>query len=98
MRTDQGRPAKDQADDQGSVSGLLLPSDPGFAALDPLPKEERTGLSRRSFLRLGALSATGVALAGANTTLGPYLAPRGLMSPDGIFAAADTVITDLVYL
>ncbi len=97
MTTDQGRREIEQTEESRPVTGLLLPSDPGFAELDPLP-QERHVLSRRTLLRLGALSATGVALASANATLAPYLAPRGLMSPDGIFAAAGTVITDLVYL
>ena len=98
MTTQQGRQQGNQIEDQGRPTGLLLPSDPGFAALDPLPQARRDGLSRRNLLRLGVLGATGVAFAGANATLGPYLATRGLMSPNGIFAAAETLITDLVYL
>ena len=85
-------------EDPGSPPRLLLPADPGFAALDPLPREHAGSLTRRNVLRLGALGVTGVALAGAKATLAPYLASRGLLSADGVFAAAATAITDLVYL
>ncbi len=98
MTTNQGSPDVDQTDAASPHAQLLLPSDPQFAALDPLAHDERGRVTRRTALRLGALGATGVAMAGANATLAPYLAPRGLMSPDGIFAAAATAITDLVYL
>ncbi|MFL6063530.1 MAG: multicopper oxidase domain-containing protein [Friedmanniella sp.] len=93
---------------------LLLPSDPEFAALEeetrpPAPAETslrveelleppRGGMSRRSVLRLGALGVAGAALVGTRAAAEPYLASRGLMTPDGVFAAAATAITDLVYL
>lgn len=78
---------------------LLLPGDPEFAALDPTPRETPGGvMSRRNALRLGALGVTGVALASANATLGPYLATRGLATRDGVFGAAAAKLTDLVYL
>ncbi len=98
MATSQGPNEIDQTGVTGPSTGLLLPSDPEFAALDPLGQERQGRITRRNALRLGALGVTGVALASAHATLGPYLAPRGLMSPDGIFAAAATAITDLVYL
>src|SRR3954451_5272865 len=93
---------------------LLLPSDPEFAALEeetrpPAPGETslrveelleppRGGMSRRSVLRLGALGVAGAALGGPRAAGEPYLASRGLMSADGVFAAAATAITDLVYI
>ncbi len=98
MTTEQGHPQVSPTEEQGSLTGLLLPSDPGFAALDPLQQDRHSGISRRSVLRLGVLGATGVVLAGANATLSPFLASRGLLSADGVFAAAATAITDLVYL
>lgn len=104
MSTEQARTAPethlDDPDPGGPspVTGLLLPGDAGFAALDPTPKESAGRLTRRSALRLGALGLGGVALASANATLGPYLAPRGLASRDGIFGAAAAKLTDLVYL
>src|SRR3954452_23420875 len=98
MTTVQGRHDVDGEEEPEPVEGLLLPSDPGFAELDPLSRGEAGGVSRRTVVRWGAVGATGVAWASANATLGPLLSQRGLMSPDGVFAAAATAITDLVYL
>jgi hypothetical protein len=83
--------------DTSEPKRLLLPSDPGFDAIDEASRPQ-SGLSRRSVLRLGALGAAGVAFAGGRALAEPYLAPRGLMSTEGVFAAAATAITDLVYL
>jgi FtsP/CotA-like multicopper oxidase with cupredoxin domain len=55
-------------------------------------------MSRRGVLRLGAAGAAGVALTAARAAAGPYLAQRGFLSPDGVFAAASTVISDQVYI
>src|SRR4051812_30916152 len=91
---------------------LLLPSDPEFAALEeetrpPAPAEtslrvddllEPRGMSRRNVLRLGALGVAGAALVGGRSLAEPYLSSRGLMSADGVFAAAATAITDAVYI
>src|SRR3954447_18623517 len=91
---------------------LLLPSDPEFASLEeetrpPGPAEtslrvddllEPRGMSRRNVLRLGALGVAGAALVGGRSLAEPYLSSRGLMSADGVFAAAATAITDAVYI
>jgi hypothetical protein len=45
------------------------------------------GPSRRTMLRLGAPGGVGVALATAQGVGGPLLAQKGLLSPDGAFAA-----------
>ena len=82
---------------QESEPKLLLPADPGFAEIEA-QAEERSGLSRRSVLRLGALGVAGVTLAGGRALAEPYLGPRGLMTPEGVFAAAATAITDAVYV
>ena len=75
---------------------LLLPADPGFAEIEE-QAEERSGLSRRTVLRLGALGVAGVTLAGGRALAESYLGPRGLMTPDGVFAGAATALTDAVY-
>src|SRR3954462_5533754 len=99
MTTKQIRPEDHHNDEEaGSPGVLLLPGDPEFAELDPLPPEPSRHVTRRTALRLGALGAGGVALAGANATLVPYLGQGGLLSGEGVFAAAATAITDLVYL
>src|SRR3954468_23382850 len=81
---------------------LLLPSDPEFAALEeetrpPAPAETslrveelleppRGGMSRGSVRRFAALGVAGAALLGPRAAPEPYLASRGLMSADGVFA------------
>ena len=50
------------------------------------------GLRRRTLLRLGAAGGAGAALAAAQTWASPLLAQRGLLSPDGAFAATSTAL------
>ena len=47
--------------------------------------DERSGFSRRTILRAGAIGAGVAGLAAANSLLAPNLAGRGLWSPDGVF-------------
>ncbi|WP_395398860.1 multicopper oxidase family protein [Arthrobacter sp. UC242_113] len=55
------------------------------------------GLGRRALLRLGAAGGAGAALAAAQTWAGPMLAQRGLLSPDGAFAATSTALSDELF-
>src|SRR5262245_4399125 len=59
--------------------------------------EREGGMSRRLVLRLGAVGATGLALAATGELGQPYLAQRGLWTPDGVFAAAATEVGDLLF-
>ena len=54
-------------------------------------------VSRRAVLRLGAVGATGAALAAAGEFGAPYLAQKGLLSTDGAFAATATALGDLLF-
>lgn len=54
-------------------------------------------VSRRTFLRLGAVSATALAVGATGAVLAPDLARRGLLSPDGIFDAASIALAGSVY-
>src|SRR3954463_13670628 len=54
-------------------------------------------LTRRTALRLGAVGATGLAFTAARGVAGPYLSQRGLLSPDGAFAAASTAVGDAFF-
>ena len=54
-------------------------------------------LPRRSLLRLGALGVTGGALLTAKSLWAPGLAERGLLSPDGAFAATSAALGDLAF-
>ncbi|HET6651413.1 MAG TPA: multicopper oxidase domain-containing protein [Nocardioides sp.] len=58
---------------------------------------QEAGPTRRTLLRVGAVSATGVALSAAGGIGGPYLARNGLLSPDGAFGAASMGLGDLLF-
>ena len=49
-------------------------------------------------LRIGALGAAGVAITAGKVLGEPYLAEKGLLTTDGVFAAAATALTDLIYI
>ncbi|CAH0266513.1 Spore coat protein A [Arthrobacter sp. Bi83] len=53
-----------------------------------------SALPRRTLLRLGAAGGAAAALAAAQTWAAPLLAQRGLLSPDGAFAATSTALSD----
>ena len=62
--------------------------------------EESAGtnhVSRRTLLRLGAAGGAGAALVAAQGWAGPLLAQKGLLSPDGAFAASSTALGDLLF-
>ncbi|WP_240987162.1 multicopper oxidase domain-containing protein [Arthrobacter sp. Soil736] len=63
-------------------------------------REESAGtnhVSRRALLRLGAAGGAGAALVAAQGWAGPLLAQKGLLSPDGAFAASSTALGDLLF-
>lgn len=53
-----------------------------------------SGVTRRTMLRLGAAGGAGAALVAAQAWAAPLLAQRGLLSPDGAFAAVSTALGD----
>jgi FtsP/CotA-like multicopper oxidase with cupredoxin domain len=59
--------------------------------------ENSNGLRRRALIRLGAAGGAGAALAAAHTWASPLLARRGLLSPDGAFAATSTALSDELF-
>ena len=60
--------------------------------------EVRMGVSRRTLLKLGAVGLAGAAVGAGRAVGAPYLAQKGLLSPDGAFAATSLALTDLVYI
>jgi FtsP/CotA-like multicopper oxidase with cupredoxin domain len=58
---------------------------------------EAGGVSRRTVLRLGAISGVGAALVTAQGWGGPFLSQRGLLSADGAFAATSTALGDNLF-
>ena len=86
-------------DDAALAHRLWVPNDGGLSGLEERAiYGVRRGVSRRTLLRLGAVGAAGIALTAGRALAEPYLAQRGLLSSDGVFAAAAAAITDLVYI
>jgi FtsP/CotA-like multicopper oxidase with cupredoxin domain len=61
-----------------------------------LESDAADGVSRRSVLKWGAVGGLGVGVAAAQGFGTPFLAQKGLLSPDGAFGATSTAIGDLV--
>ncbi|WP_448628037.1 multicopper oxidase family protein [Geodermatophilus sp. URMC 64] len=62
----------------------------------PAVPEDR-GVTRRTFLRVGALGTAAVGFYTARSILEPSLRQRGLWTPDGVFGAASTAWADSIY-
>jgi len=58
----------------------------------------RGGVSRRTVLRVGAVAAAAAGVTAGRVWGEPYLAQRGLLSADGVFAAASGGLSDLTYI
>ncbi|QNK79695.1 multicopper oxidase family protein [Nakamurella sp. PAMC28650] len=83
--------------DAGPSTRLIVPVDWRSVAVGE-ESPDRPELGRRTFLRLGAVGVAGVAITAGRAWVEPYLAQQGLLSPDGVFAAASTALDDLIYL
>ncbi|WP_310527726.1 multicopper oxidase domain-containing protein, partial [Nocardioides sp.] len=59
--------------------------------------EATNAVPRRTVLKLGAAGAAGVGFATTGALTGPYLANRGLLSADGVFAATGTALGDVIF-
>ena len=55
-------------------------------------------MSRRTLLRVGAVGAGAVAVTAGRALAEPYLAQQGLLSTDGVLAAASGGLSDLIYI
>jgi hypothetical protein len=88
--------AEERVTDDGPAHSLWVPTDGGISAVEE--QAIHGGVSRRTMIRLGAVAAAGITLTAGRALAEPYLAQRGLLSGDGVFAAAATAITDLVYI
>jgi FtsP/CotA-like multicopper oxidase with cupredoxin domain len=75
---------------------LWVPADGGIT--DDEQAALHSGVSRRTLIRIGAVGAAGVAFTAGRVVAEPYLAQQGVLSSDGVFAAAATALADLVYI
>ena len=62
-----------------------------------LPTDGGSGLPRRTVLRVGAAGVTGAVVIAARDLWLPSLARRGMLSPDGAFAATSEALGDGVF-
>jgi FtsP/CotA-like multicopper oxidase with cupredoxin domain len=93
MRPDDGGSIHEETG--GTGTGAMTGA--GADAAPPDPSGEGA-VSRRLFLRVGAIGAAGAGLATAGALGGPYLSGKGLLSPDGAFGATSTALGDLFYI
>ena len=99
MTADVGKPDATVSDDAKLPPRLWVPSDGAVS-----PEEEaalqshHSGLSRRTMLKVGAVGAAGAAIVAGKAFVEPALAQKGLLSSNGVFAAAATEVANLVYI
>src|SRR5690348_5288527 len=77
------------------------PAPPAPESTDPeQPSSEprNSGVTRRTFLRVGAVGTAAVGLYGVGSGLFPSLRAQGFLTPDGVFDAASTAIADDVFI
>src|SRR4051794_22732404 len=96
-RTSSPQRAKKSSREGGEQMSLEIFKRPEQVEPVEAPGTERSGLSRRMFLRAGALGAGAVGLSAATSLLAPNLAGRGLWTPDGVFGAASIAWADNIY-
>ena len=82
--------------DPESPRRLWVPADGGVSA-DEEAAISAT-VSRRTALRIGAIGAAGVAIGAGRLLAEPALAQQGLLSGNGVLAAAATAVADVVYI
>jgi FtsP/CotA-like multicopper oxidase with cupredoxin domain len=96
MTTRDGQtPTPDQRQDDGPAPAALVGQD---LTVVPEGSADQGGVSRRMILRIGAVSAAGVALYSGQALAQPYLARKGLLSADGAFAATAEGLADQIYI
>src|SRR6478736_7613343 len=85
--------------DTGLPPRLWVPGDGEVSpAEEAALQSHRSGLSRRTMLKVGAVGAAGAAIVAGKAFVEPALAQKGLLSSNGVFAAAATEVANLVYI
>ncbi|HEX3647848.1 MAG TPA: hypothetical protein VHV49_05435, partial [Pseudonocardiaceae bacterium] len=75
----------------------IMPELPDPPEQVPDVPEEKSGLSRRAVLRIGAVGATAAAIGVGGAMAMPNMRRRGLANPDGLIDAASISLTDTVF-
>src|SRR6478752_3935778 len=85
--------------DTGLPPRLWVPSDGAVSPSEEAAlQSHRGGISRRTMLKVGAVGAAGAAMVAGKAFVEPALAQKGLLSSNGVFAAAATEVANLVYI
>src|SRR6478736_2105815 len=99
MTTDLGNTDAPESDSAQPIPRLWVPSDGAVSPAEEAALEShRSGLSRRTMLKVGAVGAAGAAIVAGKAFVEPALAQKGLLSGNGVFAAAATEVANLVYI
>src|SRR6478752_442915 len=98
MTADVGKTDAPVTGDGEPTPHLWVPSDGGVSPSEAAILERHSGLSRRTMLKVGAVGAAGAAIVAGKAFVEPALAQKGLLSSNGVFAAAATEVANLVYI
>ena len=99
MTADVGKTDAPVTGDAEPTPRLWVPSDGGVSPSEEAALESHhSGLSRRTMLKVGAVGAAGAAIVAGKAFVEPALAQKGLLSSNGVFAAAATEVANLVYI
>src|SRR6478752_7117982 len=93
MTADVGKTDAPVTGDGEPTPHLWVPSDGGVSPSEAAILERHSGLSRRTMLKVGAVGAAGAAIVAGKAFVEPALAPKGLLSSNGEFAAAAADLT-----
>ncbi len=91
-----GRPNADRPGDT-TASQVITPTEAEVVQFSAVSAVD-TKVSRRAALRIGAAGTAAAALTAAGAWGEPYLAQKGLLSANGVFAAASGGLSDLTYI
>src|SRR6478736_2118203 len=99
MTADVSKTEAPESDSAQPIPRLWVPSDGAVSPAEEAALEShRSGLSRRTMLKVGAAGAAGAAIVVGKAFVEPALAQKGLLSSNGVFAAAATEVANLVYI
>src|SRR6478609_10371602 len=99
MTTDLGNTDAPESDSAQPIPRLWVPADGGVSLAEEAALEShRSGMSRRTMLKVGAVGAAGAAIVAGKAFVEPALAQKGLLSSNGVLAAAAKEVANLVYI
>src|SRR6478736_409384 len=99
MTADVSKTDAPESDSAQPIPRLWVPGDGEVSPAEEAALQgHRSGLSRRTMLKVGAVAGAGAAIVAGKAFVEPALAQKGLLSSNGVFAAAATEVANLVYI